>query len=58
MATRAREWMTPKEVATELEVTSRGVLKWIQQKKLRCTKVGGRYRITRADVTEFLTGRE
>ena len=43
LESKERDWMTPKEVAAELEVTPRAVVNWIQQRKLNCTKVGGRY---------------
>jgi excisionase family DNA binding protein len=52
-----RDWMTPKEVAVKLEVTARAVVNWIQRKKLRCVKVGGRYRVPPDAVTDFLKQR-
>jgi len=54
LESKERDWMTPKEVAAELEVTPRAVVNWIQLRKLHCTKVGGRYRVTRDAVTDFL----
>ncbi len=46
------EWMTPRQVAEQLEVTPRAVIDW--KGKLSCVRVGGRYRITKLDVMCFL----
>ena len=54
LGNQVRDWMTPREIAAELEVTPRAVVNWISKQKLRCVKVGGRYRITPDAVTEFL----
>jgi len=51
---KTRNWMTPREVALELEVTPRAVINWIRKKKLDFKKVGGRYRITPEALADFL----
>jgi excisionase family DNA binding protein len=57
LASKTRDWMTPKEVAVELQVTPRAVVNWICKKKLDSVKVGGRYRITQDAVADFLDNR-
>ena len=52
--TKTQDWMTPKEIALKLGVTPRAVVNWIQQNKLRCIKVGGRYRVSPDAVMDFL----
>ena len=45
------------EAATLLHMTRRAVSKECKQKRLPATLIGGRYRITRDDLTAFMTDR-
>ena len=46
---------TPKEIASDLSVHIRTVLKWIRDGDLKCFKIGARsYRITDEQLREFL----
>lgn len=49
-----KSWYTPEELATKHEVKPKTVLKWIGEGKLPALKVGGRYRLTDADWSEFI----
>lgn len=48
------EYLTPKEVAKELDVAYTTVLNWIDQKKLRAYRYGGRLKVRREDLKTFI----
>ena len=52
-----RAWLAIEEVAEKLEVHERTVRGYIRRKQLRATKIGGRWRITPADLQTFLDKR-
>ena len=54
-----REWMTVKEVATELQVHEETVRRWIRDGELPVADLGGKagYRIKRGDLDAFLDRR-
>lgn len=60
MLNSAKEWLTAKEVAEELGVTEGRVRQWLLREqedrgaKLRGTKFGKSWAISRSDLTEFL----
>lgn len=49
-----RDWLTAEEIAKELQVTGETVRAWCRAGQLRATRVGGRWRIKRSDLDEFL----
>ncbi|GAB4164390.1 MAG: hypothetical protein Fur005_24630 [Roseiflexaceae bacterium] len=49
-----KPFLTPNDIAQKLFVTTRAVVRWIVQGKLRANRVGGRWRIQQADLDEFL----
>lgn len=48
------EFLTPKEVSQLLKVTHQAVIHWIKQGHLKAIKIGGQWRIRKADFEEFL----
>ena len=48
------EYLTPAQVAEELQVTRRTVYQWLLDGKLRGLKAGKGWRITREAVNKFL----
>lgn len=51
------ELLTPLEVATVLKVSDKTVYRLIDAGDLTAIRVGGQYRIRRADLDTYLTGR-
>jgi len=49
-----REFLTIDEVARELRVNRRTVMRWIRSGKLPALQVGRNYRILKTDYQEFL----
>lgn len=50
-------FMSPKSTALEIEVDRETVYRWIREGKLRATRVGRQWRIRRADLEAFMSGR-
>lgn len=46
-----------KEIAQILEVTPRTVMRYIGDGKLKCVKVGGKWKITKENLEAFCNGR-
>lgn len=46
-----------KEIAQILEVTPRTVMRYIADGKLKCVKVGGKWKITKENLEAFCNGR-
>ncbi len=54
-----QEYLTPAQVADELQVTVVTVRRWIANRELRATKAGPRrWMIRRSDLASFLAGGE
>lgn len=53
-----QEFLTVKEVANRLRVTTRSVTEWCMTGKVRATRVGRRWRIYAADFDQVLKARE
>ena len=54
-----KDLMTLREVATQLNVHYNTVYRWITKEYiLPALKVGGRYRVKRSDLDDFLDGAE
>ncbi len=51
------EYYTAEEVAEKLRIRKETVWKYIRDKQLRATKLGKHYRITPADLQDFLDKR-
>ena len=49
-----QETFTLREIAKRLSVAETTPRSWVRDRKLRAFIVGGRYRITRADLEDFL----
>ena len=52
----AHEWLTVAQAAEHLMLSTQTILRWIKIGKLRATKIGQSYRISRAAIDEILTG--
>lgn len=50
----APQWLTVSEVAEELRVSVKTVLRWIRSRRLRAHRLGGQYRIHRPDLDDFV----
>ena len=50
--------LSPSQVAMQLQVTPSAVRQWIKMGKLAARRVGGRWRISQADLDTFLKGGE
>lgn len=50
-----KTYYTPNEAAEILGISKRVVQKWCKESKLKCIKVGGRYRIEKGAVDVFRT---
>ena len=48
------EFLTPREVAESLKVSTQTVKVWIKGEKLKAVKVGHSWRIRKTDLDEFL----
>lgn len=47
-----------KEMAQILEVSPRTIMNYIKDGKLKCVKVGGKWKITKDNLEAYCTGRE
>ncbi len=52
------DWLTTDEVAKELKVNVKTVRNWIASGELEAMDVGGEYRISRADLNDFIQRRK
>jgi excisionase family DNA binding protein len=52
------DWLTTDEVAKELKVNVKTVRNWIASGELEAMDVGGEYRISRADLNNFIQRRK
>ena len=52
------DWLTTDEVAKELKVNVKTVRNWIASGELEAMDVGGEYRISRADLNDFIRRRK
>jgi excisionase family DNA binding protein len=52
------KYLTIKEVADMLQLTERGIQKWVREGKIVAMKLGREYRIEKNDLEEFLESRK
>ena len=48
------EYLTIKEITTELKVSDETVYRWIRAGKLKAVRAGGNWRVERAELDRFL----
>jgi excisionase family DNA binding protein len=51
------EFLTPRQIAETLKVHDETVYRWIRAKQLPAVEVGGKYRVRRSDLDDFLEAR-
>ena len=54
MTEETKELLTVQEVMLQLKVSNETVYRWIKAGKLRATRLGGLWRVSRGDVDKFI----
>lgn len=57
MLDRYGDVLTVKEVCTILRISKNMAYELVRAKKIRCVKVGNRYRIPKSEIVRFLDGK-
>jgi excisionase family DNA binding protein len=52
------EYLSIKDIAQQLKMDEKTIRRWIKSGQLPAIELGGKYRVTRSDLTAFLESRK